>query len=116
VVDRILARHPALRLIIAHMGSAEFDHYLRLAESRPTVALDTTMVFTGFTAVDPFPERLLPRLEALSERVLFGSDFPTIPYPLSHALASFLALPLSAEAKRRMLRDNALRWFGAAAP
>ena len=116
VLARVLARHPRLRVIVAHMGARQFDHYLELAESRPTVALDTTMVFVGFNACDPFPERLLARLEAISERVLFGSDFPTIPYPVSHALLSFLALPLSDGAKRRMLWDNALRWFGIEAP
>ncbi len=115
VLGRVLARHPRLRVIVAHLGASEFAHYVALAESRPTVALDTTMVFTGFSACDPFPERLLARLEAISEQVLFGSDFPTIPYPLSHAVQSFLALPFADEAKRRMLRDNALRWFGVSA-
>lgn len=115
VMERLLGRHPRLRVIIAHLGASEFAHYLALAESRPTVALDTTMVFTGFTACDPFPDRFLERLEAISDRVLFGSDFPTIPYPLSHAVQSFLGLPFSAQAKRRMLWDNALRWFGVSA-
>ena len=116
VVDRLLARHPALRLVIAHMGARQFRHYLSLAERHPGVALDTTMVFVGFGACDPFPARLLPRLEALSDRILFGSDFPTIPYPLSHAVLSLLDLPLSGAAKRRMLWDNAARWFGISAP
>jgi len=115
VVDRLLARHPALRLVIAHMGSSQFGHYLSLAERHPTVALDTTMVFTGFRACDPFPAALVPRLEAVSDRILFGSDFPTIPYPVSHAVLSLLDLPLSDAAKRRLLWDNAARWFGVTA-
>lgn len=112
VLGRVLGRHPSLRVIVAHLGASEFAHYLALAESRSTVALDTTMVFTSFNACDPYPETLLARLEAISERVLFGSDFPTIPYPYSHAVQSFLALPFADEAKRRMLHDNTLRWFG----
>ena len=111
VVDRLLARHPALRIIIAHMGSSQFAHYLSLAGRHANVALDTTMVFVGFSACDPFPGFLLPRLEALSGQVLFGSDFPTIPYAVSHAILSLLDLPLSDEAKRRMLWDNAQQWF-----
>jgi hypothetical protein len=114
VLGRVLARHPTLRVIVAHMGAHEFESYLALAEARPTVGLDTTMVFTGFIACDPYPERLLPRLEAISGQVLFGSDFPTIPYPLSHAVLSFLALPFSDGTKRRMLWENAARWFGVA--
>jgi predicted TIM-barrel fold metal-dependent hydrolase len=114
VVDRLLARYPALRVIIAHMGASQFEHYLSLAERHATVALDTTMVFVGFTACDPFPATLVPRLETISDRVLFGSDFPTIPYSVSHAILSVLDLPLSDTAKRRILWDNAARWFGMA--
>jgi uncharacterized protein len=115
VAQRLLARHPALRLIVAHMGAFDFADYLALAERHPNVALDTTMVFVGFTGCDPFPPHLVPRLEAISDRVLFGSDFPTIPYPFSHAVQGVLALPLSDAAKRRILWDNAQRWFGVTA-
>ena len=48
--------------------------------------------------------------------VLFGSDFPNIPYPLSHAVRGIGALPLSRAAKRRILWDNAVALFGLRAP
>jgi hypothetical protein len=108
----VLERHPALRVVVAHMGAAEFADYLALAERHPTLYLDTTMVFVGFRGCDPFPAELLARLEAASPKILFGSDFPNIPYPLSHAVLSIGALPLSREAKRRILYDNAAALFG----
>jgi hypothetical protein len=113
---RLLLRHPRLKVIVAHMGAAEFDTYLALAESHPTVYLDTTMVFVGFSACDPFPPALLGRLEGVADHVLFGSDFPTIPYAFSHAVEGLLALPLSDGAKRRVLRDNAAALFGIPIP
>lgn len=111
-IQRLLLRFPTLKVIVAHMGSAEFGDYLRLAHTYPGVHLDTTMVFVGFTACDPFPQSEFPQLEALSHKILFGSDFPTIPYPLSHAIQSVLDLPVSDAAKRRMLYENSARLFG----
>jgi uncharacterized protein len=110
----LLARHPRLRVVVAHMGAWDCEAYLELAERHETLYLDTTMVFVGFHACDPFPPPLLARLEAASHKVLFGSDFPNIPYPISHAVRSIGALPLSAAAKRRILYDNAAALFGLA--
>ncbi len=111
VLQRLLLRFPQLRVVVAHMGGNEFEEYLRLAEARPTVHLDTTMVFVGFLALHRYPVALLSRLEAVSGQILFGSDFPTIPYPLSHAVEGVLGLLLSDQAKRRVLWENAARLF-----
>lgn len=53
-IGRLLARHPQLRLIVAHMGMPEYAEFLALAEAYPEVRLDTTMAFTDFS------ERLSP--------------------------------------------------------
>jgi len=115
-IRRLLAQHPGLTVIVAHMGAWDWTDYLELAATHPTLYLDTTMVFVGFAACDPAPAGLPERLEALSHKVLFGSDFPNIPYPLSHAVNGIGALPLSAEAKRRILYDNAAELFGLKRP
>jgi hypothetical protein len=109
---RLMLRFPRLKIVVAHMGSTEFEDYVRLALTHPTLYLDTTMVFVEFTACDPFPPALLPELEGLSGQILFGSDFPAIPYPLTHAIESVLNLPVSDAAKRRILQGNAARLFG----
>jgi hypothetical protein len=115
-VEGLLGRFPRLKVIVAHMGAWEYEAYLALAERHETVFLDTTMVFVDFQACDPFPSAAMARLEALSHKVLFGSDFPGIPYPLSHAVESIGRLPLSAEAMRRILSGNAERLFGLGRP
>ena len=64
------------------MGAPEYAEFLALVEAHPNLRLDTTMVFTDFFDVEaPYPDDLLPRLADLGDRVLLGSDFPTIPYP-----------------------------------
>ncbi|MBC3839941.1 amidohydrolase [Streptacidiphilus sp. 4-A2] len=110
---RLLARHPGLRLVVAHMGTPEYSDFLDLAQRHPGVHLDTTMAFTDFTeAVAPFPRSELPRLADLGERVLLGTDFPNIPYGYPHALAALARLDLGEEWLRAVCHDNARRLFG----
>ena len=71
----VLARHPRLVAIIAHMGMPEYAEFVALAERYPGVRLDTTMAFTDFTeALFPWPAELTPRLAALRDRVLLGTQ------------------------------------------
>ena len=84
---RVLAEHPSLTVVVAHMGAPEYAAFLELAERYERTHLDTTMMFTDFfDAAAPYPDALLPRLADLDGKVLFGSDFPTIPYPYREAL------------------------------
>lgn len=116
VMQALLLRFPDLRVVIAHMGAAEFETYLGLAERYPGVYLDTTMVFVGFLACGAFPPALLPRLGAVAHKVLFGSDFPTIPYAYAHAVDGVLNLPLPPAALRGILAGNAAELFGVDVP
>ncbi|MCF6474459.1 amidohydrolase [Nonomuraea sp. MG754425] len=112
-IARVLARHPRLRLIIAHLGMPEYEDFLDLAERHDQVLLDTTMAFTDFTeGYLPFPRRALPRLAALGDRVLLGSDFPNLPYPYVHQLHALDRLGLGEEWLRAVCHDNAARLFG----
>ena len=45
-IAELLARHPALRLVVAHLGMPEYTEFLDLAERYAGVLLDTTMAFT----------------------------------------------------------------------
>ncbi|TGZ15385.1 amidohydrolase [Streptomyces sp. S816] len=112
-IARVLARHPGLRLIVAHLGMPEYEDFLGLAERYPEIRLDTTMAFTDFTeALMPFPGRALSRLADLGDRVLLGSDFPNIPYPYLHQLHALERLDLGTEWLRAVCHHNAAKLFG----
>lgn len=111
-IGEVLARHPRLPLIVAHMGMPEYAEFLDLVERYERVHLDTTMAFTDFVeAAMPFPTDQRRRLLDAGDRILFGSDYPNIPYPYRHALEALVRLDLGDEWLRRVLHDNAHTLF-----
>ncbi|MCF6508735.1 amidohydrolase [Blastococcus sp. MG754426] len=108
----LLERFPRLQLVIAHLGMPEYREFLGLAERYERVHLDTTMFATDFTErLMPFDRADLPRLGALRDKVLLGSDFPSIPYPYAHQLAALHRLGLGEEWLRAVLWRNGARLF-----
>jgi predicted TIM-barrel fold metal-dependent hydrolase len=118
-IAEILRRHTRLLLVIAHLGMPETDAFLGIAEESERVHLDTTMAFTDFAsggreAALRLGERLAPRLLALQERIVLGSDFPNIPYPYAHQLAALERLGLGDDWLRAVCWHNGARLLGVA--
>jgi predicted TIM-barrel fold metal-dependent hydrolase len=112
-VADVLARHPRLTAVIAHLGAPEYAEFLGLAERFERVHLDTTMAFTGFfEAMAAYPADLLPRLRDLGHKVLLGSDFPNIPYPYAEQLTALEGVGLGEHWLRRVCWHNAVELFG----
>jgi uncharacterized protein len=116
-VGRLLARHPRLRLVVAHMGMPEYTDFLELAQSYDGVMLDTTMAFTDFSErFSPFPKGERARLLDVQDRVLLGTDFPNIPYPYAHQLQALERLELGDDWLRAVCHDNGARLFALPVP
>ncbi len=112
-VGRLLARHPRLRLVVAHMGMPEYADFLALAERYGEVRLDTTMAFTDFSErLAPFPASELGRLADVGDRILLGTDFPNIPYGYVHQLEALERLGLGDDWLRAVCHGNSERLFG----
>jgi uncharacterized protein len=110
----LLRKHPTLSVIVAHLGSPDYEQFLRLAQAHERVALDTTMVFTGFfDKIAPFPASAKPLLHdlALAGKVLLGSDFPNIPHPYATQIAGLVTLGLGKKWLRAVCWDNAMAMF-----
>lgn len=109
-ISEVIARHPALTAIIAHLGAPEYSEFLDLVDRHPNVYLDTTMNFTDFFEhLVPFPQSLRPRLLAATDRILLGSDFPNIPYPYHRQLQGLARLDLGPDWLRAVCHHNAAR-------
>ncbi|MEU5784283.1 amidohydrolase family protein [Micromonospora lupini] len=110
----LLARHPRLVAVVAHLGAPDYRAFLDLAEAYERVRLDTTMAFTPFfDRFVPFPADELPRLRdlGLAGKVLLGSDFPNIPYPYADQLTGLARLDLGDDWLRAVCWNNAATLF-----
>lgn len=109
----VLARHPRLTAVVAHLGMPDYEAFLDLADAYPRVHLDTTMAFTAWADERvPLPAAAVPRLSRLRDRVVLGSDFPNIPYRYAEQLRGLARLELGADWLRAVLHDNGTRLAG----
>lgn len=111
-VARVMARFPALRLVIAHLGMPEYAQFLDLADRFENLRLDTTMAFVDFFDAPDDPS-LPSRLLDLQPRILFGTDFPNIPYAYAHQVEVLQRLDLGEDWMRSVLWRNAADLLGA---
>ena len=98
-------------MIVAHMGAPEYARVpARWPSGYERVHLDTTMVFTDFFEGCAVPARRCCRgSPTCGDKVLLGSDFPTIPYPYLHQLESLARLDLGEDWLRAVCWDNGAR-------
>jgi predicted TIM-barrel fold metal-dependent hydrolase len=113
-IGEVLARHPSLPMIAAHMGMPEHGQFIALAEQYENVRLDTTMCFTDFADAGVDTDALLPRLAALREKVLLGTDFPNLPYAYAHQVEALDRLGIGDDWMRAVCWENAAELFGLA--
>lgn len=102
-LDDVAVDFPGLKIILVHGGRGLwYDRAFFLARLHPNVYLEVA----GLP-----PQRLLhyfPELERLADKVLFGSDWPTI-RSIRANIEAIRSLPISGEAKEKILGGNAAR-------
>ncbi len=111
-VRRLLTRFPRLKLVIAHMGAPDKDAFVEMAQRHLGLWLDTAMTFTDPPYLGRTPLHLVDRLRSLGDRIVFGSDFPTIPHPFAAQVSGLAALRLGDDWLRDVLWHNGRRLFG----
>lgn len=113
-IRELLARHPRLVLIIAHMGMPEYREFAELAVQHPGVHLDTTLAFTSFAeSFAPVPgEDYISGLSDLEHKVVLGTDFPNIPHTVADQVSSLHHLGLGSGWLRSVLWGNGARLLG----
>jgi predicted TIM-barrel fold metal-dependent hydrolase len=105
VFARMMRRFPNLKVIVAHAGADEFEAFFDLCGVYDGLYLDTAMVFNKYLGGPPPIQRILE----FQDRVLFGSDFPNIPYRWETAVQSILDLRLGRALEQKLLCTNAAR-------
>jgi predicted TIM-barrel fold metal-dependent hydrolase len=113
-LSEVLAAHPQLNLVIAHLGARDYLDLWELGMRYPNVHWDTTMSFTDFFNEDgPVPDTVVEAIGRHPERVVLGSDFPNIPYPYAHQIEALVRLGFGDDWLRTVLYENGARLLGA---
>ncbi len=98
-MEEVLRSYPRLRVSVPHLGADELDSYGKLLERYDNLWLDTTMVLADYFPVDR-PERLVAQRP---DRVMYGTDFPILPYAWDRELGRIKAMGFSDAALERLL-------------
>lgn len=106
-VEAVVRNFPGLRLCVPHMGIDEDEKYRKLVERYDNLWLDTAVALTDFLPVDP-PVQLE---KFRPDRVMYGSDFPSIAYAWDRELRQIAEMGLPAERLAALLGENARRFF-----
>ena len=107
LADDVAIDFPKLVIILAHGGRPLWmNEAFFLVRRHPNMYMDISGI--------P-PHRLMesfPRIDEISDKVLWGTDWPGPGVPgIRGNMEKFRALPISAEAQRKILYDNAARLF-----
>jgi predicted TIM-barrel fold metal-dependent hydrolase len=96
-----------LRVCVPHLGADEFESYCRMLETYDNLWLDTTMTLSDYLPFDDIPN--LAELRA--DRLIFGSDFPNLPYAWDRELKQVCRLNLTPEYLSKLLYKNAIEFY-----
>ncbi|HEV2053796.1 MAG TPA: amidohydrolase family protein [Methylomirabilota bacterium] len=118
---RVMDMFPRLKVVVAHMGSFETRQFMQLMERCPNLYLDTTM---AFAPVRPEHRAIDTRLNRISvtnddllrwqDRIVFGSDFPNLPYAYEEEREALWLRDLPLPVYRKIFHDNAAALLGLA--
>ncbi len=106
-IERVLTDYPGLRVVVPHLGCDEYDGYARLLERHDNLWLDTTMVVSDYL---PFPSPIR-MLQARPERIMYGTDFPNLPYAWDREVKTIAGRGLEEEALQAVLGGTAKALF-----
>lgn len=111
-LEHVLIDYPDLNICVPHLGFDEISAYRNLIEKYDNLWLDTTMVITDYF---PIEEKIdLGRYR--SDRIMYGSDFPNIPYPWDRELKALKTAGISDDVLEKICSKNAVDFFSLKLP
>ena len=107
-LESVLQNFPKLRICVPHLGFDEIFAYKKLIEKYDNLWLDTTMILADY-----FPIKDTIKLKSYRvDRIMYGSDFPNIPYAWDRELKCLRNAGLPQENLEWILEKSAAHFFG----
>ncbi len=106
-LERVIKNYPELKICVPHLGMDEFAAYQQLIERYDNLWLDTTMALTDY-----FPNNDPPHLsEFRADRIMYGTDFPNIPFAWDREIKCIDAAGLSEKVLELIMGKNAIEFY-----
>jgi hypothetical protein len=106
-LEAVIKNFPKLNICVPHLGFDEIREYKDLIEKYDTLWLDTTMVLTDYFSLD----NRIGLEHYRPDRIMYGSDFPNIPYAWDRELKTLNNSLLSPKNLEWFLHKNAETFF-----
>jgi predicted TIM-barrel fold metal-dependent hydrolase len=104
-IDAVACDFPELKLVGIHVGIPWTDEMIAMAWKHANVYIGTDAHRPSY-----WPESFIKYMNSYGQdKVIFGTDFPVLDFERTRA--DFEAIALKPEARRKVLRDNALRLY-----
>jgi len=113
--EEFLASYPEVKAASAHMGTYEWEAFVELTREYDNAFLDTCFAMsTEATMYMNFDPTVIPDtvFEELSGSIMYGSDFPQLPYSYSAEREGLLSRDLSKETYRDIFERTVSRFLG----
>ena len=106
-LETVLKNFPDLKICVPHLGFDETFAYKDLIEKYDTLWLDTAMTITNY-----FPmKETVPLNQYRSNRIMYGSDFPNIPYAWDRELKVIRNADISQDTLKKICWENGADFF-----
>ncbi|MBF0241072.1 MAG: amidohydrolase [Desulfamplus sp.] len=106
-LECVLKSFPSLKICVPHLGFDETAAYRKLIENYDNLWLDTTMVITNYFSI----KEKINLGNYRADRIMYGSDFPNIPYAWDRELNELIKLAISDDAIEKISYKNAINFF-----
>jgi len=106
-LEQVIKAYPDLRVCVPHLGADEFEPYRLMSDTYDNLWLDTTMTLADYLPFDDRPDLADMR----ADRLIFGSDFPNLPYAWDREIKQVCRLNLTPERLSGLLYKNALEFY-----
>lgn len=107
-LEAVIRSFPDLKVCVPHLGVGETEQYKKLIEKYDNLWLDTTMVITDYF---PFDQKI-DLSGYRPDRIMYGSDFPNIPYAWDRELKELRTRDLAEDVLEKVTFANAVEFYG----
>lgn len=112
-LEHLMEDYPEMKVVVPHMGAEEYEAMWPLTKEYPNLYFDSAMICAKNNAA--FDDEMCSvsdeRLYEISDRILFGSDFPNIPYNYQNSVLGWLERGMDYSFYEKIFHKNAERLF-----